>query len=345
MPKAESEHTYRPRNPSHPMTKNTVPVYIGVDIAKATLQMHLLGAQFEFANTPAGRAKMCEKVRRVPGARVVCEATGGYEQALVADLHQAKIPVSVVNPARVRAAAQAKGQRAKSDPIDARGLTDYGARYQPAPTPPRSKMQLELAALVQWLKQLINAQAVAKAQAEHHGAPFVLQQHAELLTHYQAQIKAVEAKLEALQERDRTLQQRVQRLDAIAGVGARTALLLLAYLPELGSLNRRQAAALSGLAPWTRESGTMKGKRCIGGGRADVRVALYMSALSATRCNPILKAFYQGLISRNKPGKVALTAVMRKLVIHMNNELKKLAAEPPAEEKKKTTKTKYSVAK
>jgi transposase len=336
MHKAECEHPYRPRNQSYPMTKDTAPVYIGVDVAKATLQMHLLGAQFEFANSPQGRAQMCEKVARVSGAHVVCEATGGYEQALVADLHQAKTPVSVVNPAQVRAAAQARGQRAKSDPIDARGLTDYGARYRPEPTPPRSQVQLELAALAQWLKQLVNAQAVARAQAEHHSAPFVAQQHAELLEHYQSQIKAVEAKLQDLLEHNRTLQQRVERLDAIAGVGARTALLVLACLPELGSLNRREAAALSGLAPWTRESGTMKGKRCIGGGRAEVRTALYMSALSATRCNPILKAFYQGLIGRNKPGKVALTAVMRKLVIHMNNEMKKLAAETRAEAKKKT---------
>jgi transposase len=325
------------------MTKNTAPVYIGVDVAKATLQMHLLGAQFEFANTPKGRAQMCEKIAHVPGAQIVCEATGGYEQALVADLHQAQTPVSVVNPAQVRAAALAKGQRAKSDPIDACGLTDYGMRYQPEPTPPRSKGQLELVALVQWLKQLVNAQAVAKAQAEHHSAPFVAQQHGKLLAHYQAQIKTVEAKLEDLQEQNRELQQRVQRLDAIAGVGARTALLLLAYLPELGCLNRREVAALSGLAPWTRESGTMKGKRCIGGGRADVRLALYMSALSATRCNPILKAFYQGLIGRNKPSKVALTAVMRKLVVHMNNELKKLAAELAAANDK-TKKLEKSVA-
>jgi transposase len=327
------------------MTPNTAPVYIGVDVAKATLQMHLLDAQFEFANTPAGRAQLCERIRRVPGAQIVCEATGGYEQDMVEDLHRAKTPVSVVNPALVRAAAQAKGQRAKSDPIDASGLTDYGTRYQPAPTPPLSKGQLELAALVQWLKQLVSAQAVARAQAEHHSAPFVLKQHEGLLEHYQSQIKTVEAKLEKLQEHDRGLQQRVQRLDAIAGVGPRTALLLLACLPELGSMNRREAAALSGLAPWTRDSGTMKGKRCIGGGRAEVRVALYMSALSATRCNPILKAFYDGLIQRHKPGKVALTAVMRKLVIHMNNELKKLAAERLVEEKKKIIKPKKSVAK
>ena len=123
-------------------------------------------------------------------------------------------------------------------------------------------------------------------------------------------------------------------MDDIEGVGSRTALLLLAHMPELGAMNRRQAAALAGLAPWTRESGTMKGKRCIGGGRAAVRAALYMPALSAAHSNPILKAFYQGLIARKKPAKVALTAVMRKLVIHMNQALKKLAVQPAQKKNK-----------
>jgi len=322
------------------MTKNNAaPVYVGVDVAKATLQMHLLGAQFEFDNTPEGRAQICKKVGGVPDTHVVCEATGGYERALAQALQQAQIPVSVVNPARVRAAAQAQGQRAKSDPIDARVLTDYGVRYQPEPTPARTKVQLELAALVQWLKQLVNAQAAAKAQTEHHDTAFVRKQHAQLLKHYQTQIEAVEAKLNELLAGDPALKQRVECLDAIVGVGSRTALVVLAHFPELGSLNRREAAALSGLAPWTRESGAMKGKRCIGGGRAEVRVALYMSALSAARRNPILKAFYDGLIARHKPGKVALTAVMRKLVIHMNNELKKLAAKSLAQETLKPEKT------
>jgi transposase len=321
------------------MKKNTATVYIGVDVAKATLQMHLQGAQIEFLNTPKGRAQLCEKARAVSGAHVVCEATGGYEQAMVQDLHKAKTLVSVVNPARVRAAATAKGQRAKNDPIDALGLTDYGERYQPQPTPPVSKLQLQLAALIQWLTQLVNTQAVAKAQAEHHRDPFVVKQHQALLDHYQAQIAAVEAKLQKLVHQDPVLRQRAQCLDAIAGVGLRTALVLLAHLPELGSLNRREVAALAGLAPWTRESGAMKGKRCIGGGRPEVRVALYMSSLSAIRYNPILKAFYQNLTTRNKPGKVALTAVMRKLIIHMNSELKKPVSQAPAEKKKKNGNT------
>lgn len=309
-------------------TTNPAPVYVGIDVAKATLQIHRQGRQTELPNTPAAQVKLCRELKRLPSVQVVCEATGGYEREVVAALHQANIPVSVVNPAQVRAAAQAQGQRAKSDRIDAAMLTDYGQRYQPPPTPPVSPIQKQLVALTQWLQQLIQAQAIAKTQAEHHHDPFVKKQHRALLDCYQSQIHTVEDELAALVEKDPGLQQRVAALDAIEGVGLRTALLVLAHLPELGQLNRQQVAALAGLAPWTRESGTMKGMRCIGGGRPEVRLALYMSALTAGRFNPVLRAFYQRLIAQGKPFKVALTAVMRKLLIHMNRQLKALAAQP-----------------
>jgi len=308
------------------MKTNTAPVYVGIDVAKATLQVHLRGAQIELHNTPADLAKLCKKLQALPGAHVICEATGGYEQPLVQRVQKAQLPVSVINPAQVRAAAQAKGQRAKSDPIDALGLTDYGQRYQPAPTPPASKVQRELAALTQWLQQLIDAQAIAKTQAEHHEEAFVRKQHQTLIKHYQSQIEKAEAKLKGLMEQDQELKQRVECLDAIAGVGLRTALVVLSHLPELGQLNRREVAALAGLAPWTRDSGTMKGKRCIGGGRPKVRVALHMSSVSAIRCNPILRAFYQRLIAKGKPAKIALTAVMRKLLVYMNHHCHPAAA-------------------
>jgi transposase len=308
--------------------KSNTAVYVGVDIAKATLQVHVQGRQAELKNAPAARAKLCQKLQAVAGAHVVCEATGGYERDLVGALHKAKIPVSVVNPAQVRAAAQAQGQRAKTDRIDAAMLTDYGQRYQPEPTPQASQVQRQLVDLTQWLKQLIEAQATAKTHAEHHHDPFVRKQHQALMDCYQVQIQAVEDKLQALLKKDQVLQHRVEALDAIQGVGSRTALLILAHMPELGQLNRQQAAALAGLAPWTRESGTMKGVRCIGGGRPEVRLALYMSALSAARFNPVLCAFYQRLIAKGKLPKVALTAVMRKLLIYMNHKLKALAAQP-----------------
>jgi transposase len=310
------------------MKLTTAAVYIGVDVAKATLQVHVQGRQAELKNAPVARAKLCQKLQAVAGAHVVCEATGGYERDLVAALHKAKIPVSVVNPAQVRAAAQAQGQRAKTDRIDAAMLTDYGQRFQPEPTPQASQVQHQLVALTQWLKQLIQAKAIAKTQAEHHHDRFVRKQHQQLLEFYQAQIQRTEDKLEALLKKDPALQQRVATLDAIVGVGCRTALLVLAHMPELGQLNRREAAALAGLAPWTRESGTMKGIRCIGGGRPEIRLALYMAAVSATRSNPVLREFYQRLIAKGKLPKVALTAVMRKLLVYMNHKLKALSAQP-----------------
>jgi transposase len=326
------------QNTAQTMETKNAPVYAGVDVAKATLQLHLQGRQSEFRNQPAGLTQLCQRLQKIPGVHVICEATGGYERALVQSLHQAQIPVSVTNPAHVRAAARARGQRAKSDPIDAAELTDFGQRYQPKPTLPASASQDQLVALTLWLKQLIQAQAVAKTQAEHHQEAFVCQQHDQLLAHYRSQIGAVEEHIQALLEQNAPLQERVERLDAIKGVGARTAWLVLAHLPELGHLNRGQVAALAGLAPWTRDSGTMKGLRCIGGGRSEVRLALYMAALSAVRFNPVLRPFYQGLRARQKPTKVALTAVMRKLLVYMNHQLKVRQGVPsPIEVPKKKT--------
>jgi len=319
-----------PNTIKHMQTENAV-VYAGVDVAKATLQLHLQSRQSEFANTPAGLRQLLKEMQKVTGVHVVCEATGGYEQPMVKVLHGAQIPVSVTNPARVRAAAQAQGQRAKSDPIDAQGLTDYGQRYQPEATPPTSATQEQLVALTQWLKQLIHGQAMAKTQAEHHQEPFVRRQHAKLIVHLQSQIKAVEEQIEALLERDAALQKRVNCLDDIAGVGPRTAWMVLAHMPELGQLNRQQVGSLAGLAPWIRDSGTMKGRRCIGGGRPEVRLALYMAALSAARSNPVLSAFYKRLRAKGKLAKVALTAVMRKLLIYMNHQLKDLLAHTATE--------------
>jgi len=166
-----------------------------------------------------------------------------------------------------------------------------------------------------------------------------------LLAHYQSQIETVEKEIKKLALAQAPFQQRMDCLTQIEGVGFRTALLTLVFLPELGSMNRGGTAALAGLAPWTRDSGTMKGQRGIGGGRAQVRPVLYMAALSASRCNPVLAPFYQALKKRAKPSKVALTAVMRKLVIHMNSELKKLAAKPGNEKPRKSNKIKKSLAK
>jgi transposase len=327
------------------MKKNPAPVYVGMDVAKATLQVHLNGHQFEFKNNSKGHAQLSEKLAKLTLPHVVCEATGGYERPVVEVCHKARIRVSVLNPAHTLAASQAQGKRAKTDPCDAAALTDYGQRFQPEPTAALPPAVRAITELTLWLKQLIDNRAVVKTQAEHQANSFVGQRHQELLAHYHSQIQTVEQEIKKMVQAQTSFQQRIDCLTQIEGVGFRTALLTLVFLPELGSMNRGGAAALAGLAPWTRDSGTMKGKRCIGGGRAQVRPVLYMAALSASRCNPVLAPFYQGLKKREKPGKVALTAVMRKLLIHMNGELKKLAAKPVNEKPGKPSKTKKSLAK
>ena len=313
-----------------------------MDIAKATLQVHLNGHQFEFDNDSKGHALLTKKLAKLALPHVVCEATGGYERPVVEAFHKANIPVSVVNPAQALAASRAQGKRAKTDPGDAAALTDYGRRFTPEPTAALSPELRKITDLTVWLKQLIDNCAVVKTQAEHLSDPFVREQHGQLLAHYQHQIKTVETEIKRLVKLQAEFQGRVDCLIEIEGVGFRTALMMLVFLPELGTMNRGGAAALAGLAPWTRDSGKMKGKRCIGGGRSQVRPILYMAALSASRCNPVLAPFYQRLKKREKPSKVALTAVMRKLVIHMNSELIKLTAKPAIE---KIAKTKKSLAK
>jgi transposase len=304
-------------------------VYAGVDVAKATLQAHIQGHQHAFENTPAGHRKLCRQLQRVPGVQVVCEATGGYESALVGALHQATIPVAVINPARARAAAKASGQHAKSDPIDAAQLTDFGDRYKPAPTPEVSAVQRQLSQLASWLDQLIRVRALVKGLGEHLEHAFARKQHQALLDFQEQKIQAVEAQIRKLQSQDQELNRRLERLDAIDGVGWRTGVMVLARMPELGSLNRQRVAALAGLAPWMCDSGVLKGQRHIRGGRHDLRRALYMAALSAIRCNPVLKPLYEQLRSRGKQAKVALTAVMRRLLTYMNQVLKPTPAELP----------------
>jgi transposase len=249
-----------------PAQKMTATSYVGIDVAKATLQVHLNGHQIEFNNNSKGHGQLSKKLAQLTAPHVICEATGGYERPLVAALHQEKIPVSVLNPAHTLAATKAQGKRAKYDCGDAESLTDYGQRYQPQPTPPVAADQREMTELTCWLKQLIENRAVAKTQAEHHQAnAFVRQEHEQLLAYYQKHIHSVEAKIKQRVESMQPFRQRLDCLSEIKGVGFRTALMTLVFMPELGQLNRGSAAALAGLAPWTRDSGTMKGKRCIGG--------------------------------------------------------------------------------
>ena len=297
-------------------------IYTGLDIAKLNLQLHLVGRIHDLPNTAAGHRRLLKLLTAQVGLHVVCEATGGYERDVVAALHEAQVSVSVLNPARIRHFARATGQRAKTDDIDAAVLSAYGQALHPKPTAPRTEQEQQLAELVRRRVQVLEILVAQRQQTERLTMPVLRRQAQSLLRRLERDVAQIEEQLKVLRTQATTLDARVQKLEAITGVGAITALGVLAELPELGTLNRRQAAALAGLAPHPRESGQWHGRRRIGGGRAPVRRALYMAALVAAHSNRQLKEFYQRLRTAGKPAKVALTAVMRKLVVLMNHILK-----------------------
>jgi transposase len=301
---------------------NTSILYVGLDVAKLSLQLHLAGRFHSLANDAKGHAQLLKLLRSHPGAHVICEATGGYEQPVVRALQAAEIPVTIVEAGRVRYFARAQGQRAKTDPIDSAVLTHYGQTFQPAPTPALSAQQQRLADVSQRRRQLIHTRTMESNRAEHYTDPLCVRQTRQLQKTLEKQIDQCDQLITALIAEDAQLAQKASRLQAIPGVGPVVAATVLAEMPELGKLNPQTAAALAGVAPYNRDSGDHAGWRHISGGRRPVRCALYMATLSAVRHDRILKEFYTRLRTAGKKPLVALTACMRKLVVLMNHLLK-----------------------
>jgi transposase len=306
------------------LPEKTAAVYAGLDIAKATLQLHCQNQQYALPNTAEGHTRLLKLLGAVPGSHLICEATGGYERPVVAALQAAGLPVSIINPAQVRHFALAQGGRAKNDPLDAAVLTAYGHALKPAPAPVPDAVLAELRALVQWRDQLKEQLVRVRLQSEHVTLRFAQRQQTKLSTHLKKQIAGVEKELARALDLAPQVQAQVAALAKLDGVGKLTAVSVLSQMPELGRLNRQETAALAGLAPWTRQSGPWEGQRHIGGGRAVIRRALYMCAVALARQKETttLGKFYQRLRLAGKPAKVALTAVMRKLLIQMNQTLK-----------------------
>ncbi len=303
------------------------PIHIGLDVAKLTLQVDLAGRDLALPNTPAGHRSLLTHLRRLQAktgrpTHVVCEGTGGYERAVVRALQAEDQPVSVHNAARVRSFARAQGRLAKTDALDAALLSAFGAVMQPASDTLPSEGEAALAELVTRRDQLKELVALEARRTEHHEHAAVKKEATLLAKQLAAHLEKIEAEIRAVLAASAEVGARVERLTQVAGVGAISAYTLLAYLPELGKLSRGAIAALAGVAPMNADSGPMRGQRHIKGGRAPARKALYMAALCATLHNPLLKAFYQHLKSQGKPAKVALTAVMRKLLLHLNSLLK-----------------------
>jgi transposase len=302
---------------------NKEQVYCGVDVAKSYLDVALGEEERRVSNDRAGYKELVKWLgKSKTEVQVVCEASGGYERALVQALQRAKVKVSVVSASRVRQYARAAGILAKTDRIDARVLCAFAKAIQPGITAPREGEQERLREMEAHRRHLSRLVVAETNRAKQLGNATVRKMSAKLVNQIQKQIENLDLLIKELIEQSPELSVKAQKLTAFSGVGERTAVLLLAQMPELGELNRNQAAALAGVAPFNRDSGQMRGKRTIFGGRRAVRSGLYMSALVAAQYNPILRAFYQRLRAAGKPSKLALTAVMRKLLIALNSALK-----------------------
>jgi transposase len=302
----------------------SIPIlHVGLDIAKKSLDFDLCGSAVHLNYDPAGCKKLLARLIAIPGRiHVICEATGGWERTVVAALHAAAIPVSVVNPRQVRDYARASGRLAKTDQIDAQVLSAFGRAIQPRPTTPPEPVQAQVAAWVtrrEQLQLMLNAELCRQMP----GLPKAVVTHlAKSIARLERELKKVIETISALIASDRKMSEAAVRLHAFQGVGPGTVAVLLGHLPELGTLEDNSLAALAGLAPLNNDSGPRRGQRHIAGGRASVRTALYMAAFNAVRFNPILRPFYQRLRANGKPFKVALIATARKLLTALNTALK-----------------------
>lgn len=298
--------------------------YAGLDVSKDRLDYTLDGQSVaSVPNTPAGHARLLKQLRRVPGARLICEASGGYERAVVAHVLTAGVEVCVVQPGRVRAFAHAEGLLAKTDRIDARLLRRYGEKMQPRLSMPSDPAAIVLRELLEHRRQLSDILVATGNRLVLAGATLRprLERQQEFL---REELAAADQLIDKHIAGNDDLRGKAARLRELQGVGPILAATLLAYVPELGQIESAQLAALIGVAPFARDSGQSQRARHVRGGRGVVRHVLYMAAVSATRCNPILGAFYARLRATGKPAVVCLVAVMRRMLGVLN----RLIADP-----------------
>lgn len=300
------------------MAKNSITV--GIDVSQDALDigLHPTGESWR---VDYGATHLSELVETLLGRSpkvIVVEATGGLELPLTAALCAAGLPVAVVNPRQPRDFARAIGRLAKTDRLDAQLLAEYGAAVNPEPRPLPDAQQRELQELAAHREQLIDtrtAEGNRLARTTSATVREAIQNHIDWLD---GQVRKADIDIAALIRDHPAWREQSQLLQSVPGIGPVVSTTLIARLPELGQLNHKEIAALAGLAPFNRDSGQRRGRRSIWGGRATVRSALYMAAVVATRCNPAIKTFYQRLRDAGKPGKVALTACMRKLLTILN---------------------------
>jgi transposase len=298
--------------------------YVGIDVSKEKLDVHLRPSAEAFAVARDGKGlhELVERLRGVEPELIVVEATGGFETIVTAALAAAALPVVVVNPAQVRHFAKALGQRAKSDPIDAAVIADFAAAVKPQLRPLPDAAARLLAELVGRRAQLVEMLAAERQREERVANARVRKSLKRHIAALAKELKTIEDDIDGLIRSSPLWREKEDLLKTFPGVGETLARVFLADLPELGQLNRRKIASLVGVAPFTQQSGQWKGKSMIAGGRAAVRSAVFMAAMSAIRCNDMLRAFYQHLLALGKPKMVALIAVARKLLTILNAMLR-----------------------
>lgn len=298
---------------------DTPAVFAGIDVSKAVLDVALrpTGERFSAANDDVGIRSVLERLRSHPSVLVVLEATGGFENALVAALGTADVSVVVANPRQIRDFARATGQLAKTDRIDAEILALFAERVRPEPRPLPDEAAQALDALLTRRRQLLEM-LIAERNRLLLARPPVRKSISEHIRWLERQLSGVDRDLERSVQQSPLWRAKEDLLRSVPGIGPVVSRTLLGELPELGRLSHKQIAALVGVAPLARDSGTLHGKRIVWGGRAPVRSALYMGALVASRHNPVIRTFYQRLRAAGKPRKVALTACMRKLLVILN---------------------------
>ena len=295
------------------------PVTIGIDVAKAHLDVAVRpsGDQWQVANTEEGIADLLAKVKPLGPSLIVLEASGGWELGAVAALAEAKLPVAVVNPRQVHDFAKAIGQLAKTDQLDAQVLARFGEAVRPEPRPLPDADAQALADVLARRRQVIGMHT-AERQRLGTARPPVRSRIEAHLAWLERELADLDDDLGRRLRASPLWREREDLLRSVPGVGPVVATTLVAELPELGQLDRKRIAALVGLAPLARDSGTLRGKRLVWGGRGRVRAALYMAALVATRFNPTIRAFYERLLKAGKAKKLALTACMHKLLLILN---------------------------
>jgi transposase len=299
---------------------STPSYFVGIDVAKATLDVVVrpTGEYFQVPNSPEGHRQLVDRLKDLPVAAIVLEATGGYERPAAAALLDAQLPACVVNPRQARDLAKGLGQLAKTDRIDA-GVLAYCAEHCPVrPAIKTPEKQAELEALVVRRRQLVASRAMEQTRLEHATHPRMRRDVTESLAFLEKHIAKIEKSIAELINSDDYWSGLATRLQSVPGIGAVTAATLLAELPELGQLNRQEIAALAGVAPYHHDSGTRKGKRSIYGGRSTLRNALYMAVLTARTWNDKIRHFHDRLIAAGKPFKVAQVACIRKLLTILN---------------------------